>query len=182
MRWYHGILFVVWALALIGTGWAAAGEIEQGRLPDAALISSYAGFAGICLFISVRRVLRRENLGNQGTRPVMRVAMVLLYATWLAAALSLFLVAQREFDQFEKYDGANVLRGVGGLMIVVWCLAPTRFRFKHADGWDYPTRSTTGAGSERVDRFPFKLGCGLILVPLVTILVAWFIGLLLWTF
>ena len=182
MRWYQGILFVVWVLVLIGAGWAAAGEIEQGRLPDAALISSYAGFAGICLFMSVRRAIRRENLGTPGTSPVMRVAMVLLYATWLAAAISLFFIAQREIDQFEKYDAANVLRSVGGLMIVIWCLAPFGFRFKHADGWDHPTRSTAGAGSERVDRFPFKVGCGLILVPLVTIVVAWFIGLLLWTF
>ena len=180
MRWSHAILFVVWALFLIGMAFIAAGEMAQGRLPDAALISSYAGFAGICLFISVRRALRAEALATTKASLAMRTALVLLYAAWLAAAISLLFVAEREISQYEKYDNANVLRVVGGLMIVVWCLAPIRLRLKHADTWAYRTPSTSVAVSDSLDLSSFKLGCGLIFVPLAIITIAWLVMLLLW--
>ena len=65
-------------------------------------------------------------------------------------------------------------------MIVIWCIALTQIRLGHADAWDRPRGSMTAGDPERTDKLPFKLGCALVVVPLLTIAAAAFVMLILW--
>ena len=174
------VWLVIWLTKIVLLVAAAYGEIIQSRFPDAALILSYAGFSGVCWTIVLRRVIRKRSpsaLSNTSTG-IMRASFVLLYVFWLASSISLFFMAHREVTQIGNEDSAAVLRGLGVLMIVVWCVALTQFRPNRADIWDYP--QWYDDEPDRADKLPFRLGCAMIVVPAVMAVAAWFVMVLIW--
>ncbi|MXY47573.1 MAG: hypothetical protein F4Y44_11490 [Chloroflexi bacterium] len=113
------------------------GGNEEIRIGDVVLMISGGLFVGCVWFVSIRRLLRRNETSPIESSAPMRFAYVALHALWLLFAIGIVLAGMFEANVKDKPEVASVLYIAAFAMFVIWVVPLIRFRFSKADEWDY---------------------------------------------
>ena len=182
----YAILYGIWLYGAIGVIVAGMGSIffpgDEVRIGDTVLIISGGLFIACVWFVSLRRLLRRNDISVtlEPSTP-MRVAYVALHALWLLFAIGIALAGMFEANVKDKGDAATVLYIAAFVMAVIWVFAMVRFRFRKADEWDHhASRPHSELPLHDAYIKPFVHLYLLIIIPALCGLLVWLIMLIRW--
>ena len=138
----YAILYGVWLYGAIGSTAAGLGSLifpaDEFRIGDAIMMISGGLFVGCVWFVSLRRLLRRNEIDTVVEPSVpMRVAYAALHALLPLFAIGIVLAGMFEANVKDKPEVASALYIAAFVMAVIWVVAMFRFRFGKADEWDY---------------------------------------------
>lgn len=146
VRTGYGVLYGLWLCGTIAIAatWISSTIFldDEFRIGDAVLVISGGLFIGCVWFVSLRRLLRRNETSPSESSAPMRFAYAALHALWLLFAIGIVLAGMFESNVKDKSDVASVLYIAAFTMFVIWVVAMFRFRFSKADEWDYHASST----------------------------------------
>ncbi|MCY3542663.1 MAG: hypothetical protein OXH22_01270 [Chloroflexi bacterium] len=177
------VLYGVWlcgaiAFAAVGLGFVIFPD-DEFRIGDVVLVISGGLFIGCAWFVSIRRLLRRNETSPIESSAPMRYAYAALHALWLLFAIGIVLAGMFEANVKDKSEVASVLYTAAFTMFVIWVVAMFRFRFSKADEWDYHTsrpHSELPLHSAYIE--PFVHLYLLIIIPALCGIAIWFIMLI----
>lgn len=180
----YAILYGVWLyaaiLATVG-GLAYPFISDEHRIGDMVLLISGGLFIACFWFVSLRRLLRRNDTSPIEPSTPMRIAYTTLHALWLLFAIGMVLAGMFEANVMDNSDAASVLYIASFVMGVIWVVAMFRFRFRKADEWDYhASRPHSELPLHGVYIEPFAHLHLLIVIPALCGIVMWFISIMLW--
>ena len=138
----YAILYGVWLYGAIASTAVGLDSLispgDEFRIGDAVLMISGGLFIGCFWFVSLRRLLRRNEIDTdiEPSMP-MRAAYTGLHALWLLFAIGITLAGMFEANVKDKPEVASVLYIASFVMAAIWVIAMFRFRFSKADEWDY---------------------------------------------
>lgn len=179
----YAILYGVWlygavAVTVVGLGSRIFGD--EFRIGDTVMMTSGGLFIGCVWFVSLRRLLRRNEI-DTGIEPSMpmRAAYTALHALWLLFAIGIALAGMFEANVKDKPEVASVLYIASFVMAVIWVIAMFRFRFSKADEWDHhASRPHSELPLHDAYTKPFVHLYLLILIPALCGIAVWFIMLI----
>lgn len=180
----YAILFGMWlylAIAVTAGGLVHPFVREELRIGDMVLLISGGLFIACVWFVSLRRLLRRNDTSSIEPSTPMRIAYTALHALWLIFAVGIYLAGMFEANVMYNSDAASELYIASFVMGVIWVVAMFRFRFRKADGWDYhASRPHSELPLHDVYIKPFSHLYLLIVISALCGIVMWFISFMLW--
>ena len=180
----YAILFGMWlylAITVTAGGLVHPFVREELRIGDMVLLISGGLFIACVWFVSLRRLLRRNDTSPIAPSLQMRIAYTALYALWLLFAVGIILAGMFEANVKDKSNVASVLYIASFVMAVIWVVAMFRFRFRKADEWDYhASRPHSELPLHDAYIKPFTHLYVLIVIPALCGIVVWLIMFMLW--
>ncbi|MYE55317.1 MAG: hypothetical protein F4X34_09020 [Chloroflexi bacterium] len=180
----YTILYGAWLYGAIGVTAAGLGSIifpgEEFRIGDTVMMTSGGLFIGCFWFVSLRRLLRRNEVYTdiEPSMP-MRAAYTALHALWLLFAIGIVLAGMFEANVKDKPEVASVLYIASFVMAAIWVIAMFRFRFSKADEWDrHASRPHSELPLHDAYIKPFVHLYLLIIIPALCGIAVWFIMLI----
>ena len=179
----YAILYGVWlhgAIVVIGVGLRIISPTGEFHIGEAVMITSGGLFIGCFWFVSLRRLLRRNETDTdiEPSMP-MRAAYTTLHALWLIFAIGIALEGMANVK--DNPEAAPVLYIASFVMAAIWVIAMFRFRFSKADEWDYYAgRPHSGLPLHNAYIMPFVHLYLLIIIPGLCGIMVWLIMLMLW--
>ena len=182
----YTILYGVWLCGAIGITVAGVGAIiftgDEFRTGDTVLMTSGGLFIGCVWFVSLRRLLRRNEIDTdiEPSMP-MRAAYVALHALLPLFAIGIALSGMFEANVKDNTEWASALYIASFVMAAIWAIAMFRFRFSKADEWDrHDSRPHSELPLHDAYIEPFVHLYLLIIIPALCGVALWSIMLLWW--
>ena len=182
----YAILYGVWLYGAIGSTASGLGSLifpaDEFRIGDAIMMISGGLFVGCVWFVSLRRLLRRNEIDTVVEPSVpMRVAYAALHALLPLFAIGIVLAGMFEANVKDKPEVATALYIAAFVMAVIWAIAMFRFRFSKADEWDYhASRPHSELPLHNAYIKPFIHLYLLIIIPALCGIMVWFVMFMSW--
>lgn len=180
----YAILYGVWLYGAIGVTAAGLGSIifpgDEFRIGDTVMMTSGGLFVGCFWFVSLRRLLRRNEIDAEIEPSMpMRAAYTALHALWLLFAIGIAFAGMFEANVKDKPEVASVLYIASFIMAAIWVITMFRFRFSKADKWDHhASRPHSELPLHDTYIKPFIHLYLLIIIPALCGIAVWFIMLI----
>ncbi len=182
VRIWYAIFFGYWSLCVLSLFGASVQQLVVEEQPEATILLAASGVAlAVVESAAIRRLLRR-GIPNRGeASAVMRRAYVLLQSLWLGSSAWFVIGGLREIVQYSDRDGAILMIGLAGLMILGWWIARSNIQGNLIDSLDFPGNVQSDAvPPDKIYTEPFAVLWIMATAALGVTIAGWIVGVALW--